>query len=130
MGSGRWRLEWVEEIDRPPPALWRPPPRRRQIPRGPGEMASLALVTAFGLLAKRGMGPTAWAASFRHDPIAFLLDASSNAIFLWAEGGLLYQNLAAERMGLRNGHPSQRRCCRFRCGGSDYLLEIIGQEAG
>lgn len=144
MGNGRWRVGLVEEVDRLP-VEWRPPgrQRRREIRQDPGETSKAALVTAFALLAKRGTGPTAWAASFRHDPIAFLLDTSSDAVSLWAEGGLLYRNRAAERLGIGRAHPGldperlsfkglalERRCCRFRLGRNDYLLEIIGPGAG
>jgi hypothetical protein len=143
MGTGRWRIELVEEMNRLP-MPWRPAIRRQDIQQDPGEIAKAALVTAFGLLARRGTGPMAWAASFRHDPIAFLLDSTSDAVNLWGtDGDLLYQNRAAERLGLgvgravetpesltSGGHPLERRCCRFRCGHAEYLLEIIGKGAG
>lgn len=106
----------------------------------PKEIAQAALVAAFKLLACRGSEPLAWTASFRHDPIAFLLDTISDAVNLWgSHGELLYQNRAAQRLGLgrceetaqevltAGGQRLERRCCRFRCGDAEYLLEIIGE---
>ncbi len=141
MGTGRWRIEIVEEPERLPVVwqgafVWR---EARQVQDDP---AKAALLSAFQLLGSRGSGPTAWAASFRHNPIAFLLDTSSDAVNLWEVGGhLLYRNRAAERLGLgrcdetawevlREGpRHLERRCCRVRWGKVEYLLEIIGEGA-
>jgi hypothetical protein len=97
-------------------------------------------VAAFELLAQRGTGEQPWAASYRHDPIAFLLDSVSDAVNLWGPAGtLLYRNRASQHLALgrpeettqevlTNGErPLERRCCRFRCGEMEYVLEIIGQ---
>jgi hypothetical protein len=107
-----------------------------------GEIGSAALVAAFALLARRGMGPLAWTAFFRHDPIAFLLDTTSDAINLWRSSGeLLYRNRAAERLKIGGpeesgrevwwprGRRFERRCCRFRCGNEEYMVEVIGTGA-
>lgn len=141
MGSGRWRIELVEEVDQLP-VRWRQRNRRGAVPQDPADLATAALVTAFGLLARRGPGPTAWAASFRHDPIAFLLDSSSDAITLRGmDGQVVYRNRAAEEAGVGPAQTAgrlrsegngrlERRSCRFRCGQAEYLLEIVGSGTG
>ena len=139
MGTGRWRIEIVEEPERLP-AMWAAPPVRREVHLAPDDPAKTALLSAFQLLSSRGSGPKAWAASFRHNPIAFLLDTSSDAVNLWEAGGdLLYRNRAVERLGLGRCDETawevltegprhlERRCCRMRWGKADYLLEIIGE---
>jgi hypothetical protein len=141
MGTGRWRIQFVEETEQLPVA-WHAPRRRQEIVQPPSEMAKAALVAAFQLLACRGIGPLAWAASLRHDPIAFLLDTSSDSISLWGSGGeLLYRNRAAERLGLGRCEETawevlidgdrrlERRCCRIQSGNAWYLLEVIGAGA-
>jgi PAS domain-containing protein len=58
------------------------------------------LLGAARLLNRRGAGSLAWAAPFRDDPIAFLLDSMSDGMIIWAVGGeLLYQNRAAAELG-------------------------------
>jgi hypothetical protein len=141
MGSQRWRIELVEESEGLP-VSWRPSGRTEKSHPAPSEIAKMAVVAAFELLTRRGTGPLAWAAFCRQDPIAFLLDTMSDAVNLRAaEGTLLYQNRAAERLGLgRSEETAQeiltngdrqldRRCCRFRCGNIEYVLEIIGDGA-
>jgi len=141
MGTGRWRVEFVEETEQLP-MVWHAPLRRQEIQQAPGEIAKAALVAAFQLLACRGTGPLAWAASLRHDPIAFLLDTSSDAITLWGtRGEVLYRNRTAERLGLGRYEETacevltagdrrlERRCCGIRYGNAHYLLEIIGEGA-
>jgi hypothetical protein len=97
------------------------------------------LLGAARLLNRRGPGRLAWAAPFRDDPIAFLLDSMSDAMNIWAVGGeLLYQNRAAAELGVagsRNAVPFEafsasgrhfeRRSLRCRALGVDYILEII-----
>jgi hypothetical protein len=141
MGTGRWRVQFVEETEQLP-MVWHAPLRRQEIRQAPGEIGKAALVAAFQLLACRGTGPLAWAASLRHDPIAFLLDTSSDAITLWgSQGELLYRNRTAERLGLGRCEETawevltagdrrlERRCCRVRYGNARYVLEIIGEGA-
>ncbi|WP_447980165.1 hypothetical protein [Candidatus Nitrospira bockiana] len=124
------------------PVRRRPPARRsQQDPPAGGEIATAALVAAFELPAYRGAGPLPWAASFRHNPIVFLLDTMTDAVNLWgSRGELLYRNRAAEQLGLgrceetahdvllSSGRHLERRCCRFRCGHAEYFLEIIGED--
>jgi hypothetical protein len=144
MGTARWKAKVeVEETVERLPTPWPPPhPRNQDIGEASGEISSAALVAAFTLLASRGIGPLAWTAFFRHDPIAFLLDTTSDAINLWgAKGELLYRNRAAERLKMGRseetarevlwprGRRVERRCCRFRCGHGVYVLEIIGEGA-
>jgi hypothetical protein len=141
MGTGRWRIQFVEETEHLPVA-WHALLRRQETRLAPGEIAKAALVAAFELLACRGSGPLAWAASLQHDPIAFLLDTSSDSITLWGSGGkILYRNRAAERLGLGRCEETawevltdgdrrlERRCCALQFGNARYLLEIIGEGA-
>jgi hypothetical protein len=103
-----------------------------------GEQAVADLLRAFELLNRRGTGVSAWAAPFRDDPLAFLLDSTSDAMSVWGGGGeLLYQNRAAA--GLNVGHREaapleefssrgrrfERRCLRCGFQGAEYVLEII-----
>lgn len=119
--------------------LWRPvepeqPPRLLSA----GERASTALIAACDLLSRRGPAPSPWITPFRQDPIAFLLDTTSNPVNLWGPlGTLVYRNRAAEHadLGCRNdvaredfvagGRRFERRCLRLACGGADYMLEIF-----
>lgn len=103
--------------------------------------ATHELLGAFDLLAFRGTGNQAWAAPFRHDPIAFLLDTVSDAANVWAadERQLLYQNRAARALALgrcddvdveqftAGDRWFERRSLRFDTGGRNYILEIIHQ---
>lgn len=137
MDTGRWRIELVEEHYNLP-ARWHRD-RRATAPSLPsGEYASAALLGAFHLLARRGPGSSGWATSFRHDPIAFVLDTTDDAINLWGStGDLLYQNRAAADLGIgrsdeaplesfaAGGKRFERRCLRCHLGGADYILEVI-----
>jgi hypothetical protein len=143
MGTARWKATVaVEETVERLPTPWPPHPRNQDISGASGAISSAALVAAFTLLASRGIGPLAWTAFFRHDPIAFLLDTTSDAINLWgSKGELLYRNRAAERLKIGrseetgrevlwpSGRRVEHRCCRFRCGHAVYVLEIIGEGA-
>lgn len=148
MNTERWRIELIRETE-VLPVPWRPAPRRAEPTPSPGDHAVAALFAAIELLSYRGPGAQGWAASYRHDPIAFLLDAMSDAIVLSnARGEILFQNAAAIELGLgpeenepfggdRRGEErhdrarrgGQRRFerrrlrCRFR--GMDTILEII-----
>jgi hypothetical protein len=96
------------------------------------------LLDAFDLLARHGTGVLPWAASFRHDPIAFLLDSIGDAANLWGAGGeLLYQNRGASELGMgrcdetpleefsARGRRFERRCVRCRAHGTEFILEVI-----
>lgn len=140
MAKGGFRIELVERMQslpvrRPAPPVYRPAPPA--LP-GVGERAGEALLSAFELLARRGTGARTWMASFRHDPIAFLLDSASDAVRVWDESGrLLYRNRAAERLevGHRDeaeleivavrGHRVERRCLRFARDDCEYVLEVV-----
>lgn len=102
------------------------------------DLAAAALLSAMEHLRFQGTGPQAWATSFRHDPIAFLLDAMSDAVNVWsAEGQLVYRNPSSAELGLgrfedialvviADGEVRyQRRCLRFRAPNAEFLLEII-----
>jgi hypothetical protein len=103
------------------------------------------LLTAFDLIARRGVGGSSWAAPLGDDPIAFLLDSISDAANLWsADGALLCRNRASIALGpISAGSPpspepasaveafsAQDRCyerrylhCRMHAG--EYVLEVI-----
>jgi len=102
------------------------------------EQASTDLLRAFALVSRRGAGSGSWAAPFRHDPIAFLLDSMSDATNLWGPAGeLLYRNRAAAELDI--GYPSEapigtffalgrrleRRTLSYCCNDRELLLEII-----
>lgn len=102
------------------------------------DQGSAELLRAFAMLSRRGTGLGSWAAPFRHDPIAFLLDSVSDATNLWGPAGeLLYRNRAAAELDI--GYPSEaptgsffamgrrleRRTLSYRCDDRELLLEII-----
>lgn len=133
------RLVAAEVVDPPSPSLRAEQGPRPIVSRLPvGEHASFALLRAFHLLSHRGHGMAPWAASYRHDPIAFLLDTMGDAINIWdAAGELLYQNRAAAELGVgrsdetaleafaSRGRRFERRCLPCRLCGASYLLEVI-----
>lgn len=103
-----------------------------------GEQAVSALLGAFELLTHRGHGSAAWASPFRDNALAFLLDSTSDAINLWsADGELVYHNRTAEQLGIGrcddtaveqltiDGRAFERRTARCRCGGKEYVCEIV-----
>lgn len=119
------------------PVPWEPPRARPRPEPPPGEQAVAALLDALDLLVHRGPGAATWATSFRHDPIAFLLDSASDAIRVWSLGQVIYANRAAARLDLGpraavalevlalDGVQLERRCLRFHRAGREYLLEIV-----
>lgn len=137
----RYRFVLIEEPESTLPVRYlrrpSPPPgagTARYAPRDPMG----ALVEAFALLQRRSGGPEAWAPVLSDNPMAFLLDALEDAIFLRDEesGRLLYSNRAANRI------PEHCRCdedeatgvptlrCRrmtFRWRNSRLVLEVIHQ---
>ena len=102
----------------------------------------LDLIRALELLNRRGPGVLGWAAPFRDDPLAFVLDSMSDALNLWKAGGqLLFSNSAALSLGLEwrdatpfeqfsaKGRRFERRCIRYSADGGEYVLEIVRQMA-
>jgi hypothetical protein len=102
----------------------------------------LDLIRALELLNRRGPGVLGWAAPFRDDPLAFVLDSMSDALNLWKPGGeLLFSNAAALSLGLEwrddlpfeqfsaKGRRFERRCIRYAADGGEYVLEIVRQVA-
>ena len=77
---------------------YRPPPPLVLRPNDP--MA--ALLEAFAYLDRRGEGFEGWAPSLADNPIAFLLDALGDAVFLRdaKDGRLIYRNRAARQLPL------------------------------
>ncbi len=137
MAEKRWRIEFVELEERLP-VPWRPVKEAEKTGAFSGEPAVSALMGAFDLLARRGSGKNPWAASYRHNPVAFLLDAVSDADTLWrGSGELVYRNRAAEELGVSRGDEVtyeifksggrrfERRCVRFRYGEAEFTLEIV-----
>ena len=104
------------------------------------------VIGAFDRIARRGEGPSSWAAPLSNDPIAFLLDSMSDAANLWraVDGALLYRNRASLALGTTvtapaalaerssaieafdvQGRRYERRCLRCRMRGMFYVLEVI-----
>lgn len=108
------------------------------------------LLRAFALLNQRGTGGQAWAAPFRDNPIAFLLDSMSDALTIWSSSGeLLFQNRYAARLAGRQGSKAhhggklrhsrdvplerftslgqrfERRSLRCAGEGIEYVIEIV-----
>jgi hypothetical protein len=106
---------------------------------GPIENVGAAeLLAACHLLNTRCSGSQAWTLWYRHDPVAFLLDAMDEAVTLWvAEGKPMFRNRAAEILDVawrrytaaesfqHGDRELERRCLGFTVGGRDYILEII-----
>jgi hypothetical protein len=135
MANGRWKFDLVEEKE-DLPVPWRPPPPVPQPPPGAGSVA--ALFEAIDLVSRRGPGTLGWTISFRHDPIAFLLDSMSDAIRVWAAAGeLIYGNRAAAEFEVeachetplelftKEGRRYERRCLRCRFGETERIVEVI-----
>lgn len=115
------------------------PDDRGTVPHEPARVHHLAeLFEAFELLSHRGIGLSAWAAPFRDDPLAFLLDTVSDAARIWnARGDLVYENRAAAQIRVGgsnetpievlvvNGRSFERRCLRCHLHDTDYVLEIV-----
>jgi hypothetical protein len=140
MATGRWHSGLIDD-SQDFSVLWRPaepakPPRL--LPAE--ERAVTALITACELLGRRGPDPQAWATPFRQNPIAFLLDTTSDPVNVWGpDGTLVYSNRAAEKNKLDTevrhdtaaetfvgaGSRFERRCTRFECVGIDYVLEVF-----
>ena len=58
-----------------------------------------ALLDAFASLHRRGTGPEAWASPLTTNPLAFLLDTMSDAVFVrGADGSVVFRNRAADRL--------------------------------
>jgi hypothetical protein len=125
------------------PVVWEPAPGFDPAPDWSDRRARLraweALLAALSRSVRRGEGPSAWAAPLSDDPLAFILDAIEEAVTVWdAAGNVLYANRAASGLDLSfpggtclevielRGRRLQRRCVRFRTGGVDLLLEILG----
>ena len=137
MLCGRRNLELAKEGELLP-IPWQPRPNHSVRSDSLGEFGAAELLKACQLLACRGNGPQAWTLSYRHDPVAFLLDTIEEAVSLWgADGERLYQNRTAETLNLewrgcaaleylRQGDRDlERRSVSFTYGSRGYVLEII-----
>jgi hypothetical protein len=98
----------------------------------------LSLLAAARRLAFRGTGPSAWAAPLSEDPIAFLLDSTSDAVVIWSSTGrLVYANRAAAPLNLRapaapgvstivlGERQLERRSLHFPFYSRSYVVEVI-----
>jgi hypothetical protein len=85
-------------------------------PRRTSDSALGQLLRALELLNRRGTGVQAWAAPFRDNPLAFLLDSIGDALRLWSSSGeLLFQNRHAARLAERQGgHELQLHGAKVR----------------
>lgn len=137
MAPDRWHIELTEEIDYVP-IPWQPRWSRPVSIRPIEDVGAAELLAACHLLSTRGSGSQAWTLWYRHDPVAFLLDAMDEAVTLWAaEGQPLFRNRTAEAFNVAwRGYAAaesfhygdrdlERRCLAFTLGGRDYVLEII-----
>lgn len=101
-------------------------------------VATLSLLAAARRLTFRGTGPSAWGAPLSDDPIAFLLDSTSDAVVVWSSAGrMVYANDAAEGLDLRGpaapgvstmmlgDRQLERRALHFTFYTTTYVVEII-----
>lgn len=114
------------------------------VARPPNDNALSQLLRAFALLNQQGTGVLAWAAPFRDNPIAFLLDSMSDALSVWSSSGeLLFQNRHATHLAERHGDKArhrldaplerftsrgrrfERRSVRCTGDGIEYVIEIV-----
>jgi PAS domain-containing protein len=98
-----------------------------------------ALLAAFQSLARRGVGPDAFAAPFAESPLTFLLDTIQDAVLVrWADGTVAYRNRAAEALtalGSEDSYPQytqdgvtyERRRMRYREGATQVVVEVISR---
>jgi hypothetical protein len=137
MAPERRHIELTEKIDCLP-IPWQPRRRRPVSVRPIEELGAAELLAACQLLSTRGSGQQAWTVWYRHDPVAFLLDAMEEAVTLWtAEGHPIFRNRTAEAFNVAwrgyaalesfqyDDHELERRCLAFTLGSRDYVLEII-----
>jgi len=137
---GRWHIQLVEEAGPSSLVAWQPQPA----PPEPEEEAPpppvVPLLAALQHLAFRAGDPGAWATPLADDPIAFLLDAMSEAVNVWTVGGeLLCSNHAGAELELEGpGQPGvsrfargarrfERRSLAFDAYSTTYIVEIIRQ---
>lgn len=103
------------------------------------------LLEALWKLSHRSEGELAWAPSLADNPLAFLLDAMGDAVIVrQREGGMVYANPAARRMGVEpleqierrrsfvalerlqlDERRYERRCMAFGDGDRALVLEVL-----
>jgi PAS domain-containing protein len=96
-----------------------------------------ALLSAFRTLARRGVGPNAFGASFADSPLTFLLDTMQDAVLVRrGDGTVVYKNRAAEDLTpiagqqtyaefSHDGSTYERRCMRYLDGDKQVVVEVI-----
>ena len=144
--SGRQTRLAIIRQSRDLPVRWAPQtpwwavalPRHAR-PPAPGEWSAAGLVSAIRTLLRRGAGAQGWVSPYRHDPIAFLIDAVSTPVRVWSsEGELIFENAASRgRRDLRSlerpdraeqeatGRRIERRVLTFQHKGDELTLEVI-----
>ena len=113
-------------------------PQRSAATPASSEQAVGHLLGAFRLLARRGTGSMPWSTPYDHDPIAFLLDAVTDAMNVWGPNGqLVFRNRAAAQLDagscgdafvlsfVERGRHFERRCMRCDFQGTAYVLEVV-----
>lgn len=102
-------------------------------------MGAAGLVSAIRTLLRRGAGAEGWVSPYRHDPIAFLIDAVSTPVRVWSsEGELIFENAASRgRRDPRSlerpdraeqeasGRRIERRVLMFQQKGDELTLDVI-----
>lgn len=142
--ASRYRFVLVEDTDTTLPVRYQPrwtPPSVWIRRTDPLEL----LLEAFARLSFRSEGAFAWAPALSENPLAFLLDAVSEAVVLRSSSGrAVYANPSARRMVIPERWPDassetglevlqvedgqyERRCMSFSLGGETYVLEVLRQ---
>jgi len=86
----------------------------------------LALVDAFSLLTRKGVGPNAWGIPLSTNPLAFLLDTIEEAVRVVSEeGNVLFQNRAALAARFEEADPHHRRAMAFETDGRSFVIEVL-----
>jgi hypothetical protein len=140
MSTRRWHIQLVEEPESALQLRWAPPPEPEPdaAPAPPDESPMLALLGALRRLSRRGDGRLAWGTPLVDDPIAFLLDTTSDYVNVWGPGGeLVFSNHAAveprlerpagsaiERLAI-GGRQLERRSLPFSVFDRTYLVEVV-----
>ncbi|RME75218.1 MAG: hypothetical protein D6776_03635 [Planctomycetota bacterium] len=123
--------EWLEKTLQPErpalPVRYREPVRV-QVAVGPEVVHFEALVAAFLRIGRRGEGPAGWGAPLADDPIAFVLEALEEPVYVRrATGEVLYRNRAALEIPLPPAPQGQLAAVleTVRCGERVYRRRAV-----
>jgi len=132
MDTGRRRFTQAEETDIGELVPEQPSAHHATGKRAPleavDERGPAALLAAVELLGVRSEGTEPFTLSPSNDPIAFLLDAVTDAVSLWRGTSVLYRNRAAEHLD-SSDRSLERRELRFRLDDAEYVLEIVSKRS-